>query len=396
MNDSAHCSSSSPHLPNYLILSAHDYRTSLRTSIHFTADELVKRGKTRFFSLRYSYLSRLKKDIRLSLDDQANRCIEYRGVECYLWRAMIHPMNTRIPSLACIEDLMFRFYKEHYPPILKQWMTEANVIIFESGVSAIFIGLAKALNPTAKLIYRASDGLSTINVAQYVKKSLARHASDLEIISLVSPAMAAEIPQGDNVYHVGHGVDTNLHTLGDPSPYDAGTHMVSVGSMLFDPRFFIVAGRAFPHVTFHVIGSGKEHHPDYTPNIRVYGEMKFAKTVRYIKHAAVGIAPYGSQDVPIYLADSSMKLLQYDYFGIPAVCPHIVVGQYATRFGYEPGDSQSIVAALNRALQAPRERTRLCLNWSDTVDRILDPQRYPDTALQRTSQSAFASVAHPK
>ncbi|HHW4680980.1 MAG TPA: GumK N-terminal domain-containing glycosyltransferase, partial [Xylella taiwanensis] len=48
--------------PNYLILSAHDYRTPRRASIHFITDELAKRGDTRFFSLRYSWLSRFKKD----------------------------------------------------------------------------------------------------------------------------------------------------------------------------------------------------------------------------------------------------------------------------------------------------------------------------------------------
>lgn len=47
--------------PNYLVLSAHDYRTPRRASIHFITDELAKRGDTRFFSLRYSLLSRLKK-----------------------------------------------------------------------------------------------------------------------------------------------------------------------------------------------------------------------------------------------------------------------------------------------------------------------------------------------
>ena len=42
--------------PRYLVLSAHDYRTARRTSLHFIADELARRGRLRFFSLRDSRL----------------------------------------------------------------------------------------------------------------------------------------------------------------------------------------------------------------------------------------------------------------------------------------------------------------------------------------------------
>ena len=41
--------------PSYLLISAHhDYRMQRRSSIHFIANELAKRGTTRFFSMRYS------------------------------------------------------------------------------------------------------------------------------------------------------------------------------------------------------------------------------------------------------------------------------------------------------------------------------------------------------
>ncbi len=50
--------------PNYLVITAHDYRTPRRMTMHFIADELARRGTTRFFSLRYSALSRLRPDGR--------------------------------------------------------------------------------------------------------------------------------------------------------------------------------------------------------------------------------------------------------------------------------------------------------------------------------------------
>ncbi len=86
----------------------------------------------------------------------------------------------------------------------------------------------------------------------------------------------------------------------------------------------------------------------------------------------LGIAPYVSQQVPEYLADSSMKLLQYDFFGLPAVCPHTVVGSYPTRFGYTPGNAIELVAAIKRALQAPHQQSRQYLSWEEVVARVLE------------------------
>ncbi|WP_454832929.1 GumK N-terminal domain-containing glycosyltransferase [Pseudoxanthomonas wuyuanensis] len=365
----------------YLVLSAHDYRTPRRANIHFIADELARRGPTRFFSLRYSWLSRRTSDIRLSLDGKANRVESINGVECFLWKTPLHPFNTRRDWLRPLESLLFRAYAAFPPAVLRQWLAEADVVIFESGLAVEFIALARQLNPHARLIYRASDGLDTINVAQHVKDTFAQVAGELEAVVLVSAAMAEGIPSRGNVYRVGHGVDPELATLGDPSPYGEGLHAVAVGSMLFDPEFFVCASHAFPHVTFHVIGSGRDRMPGYGDNVIVYGEMPHRQTIPYIKHANFGIAPYASEDVPAYLADSSLKLLQYDYFALPAVCPNAVVGGYRSRFGYTPGDGQSIAAAIDAALRAPRIRFRQCLDWPDTVDRVLHPEAYADTKL---------------
>lgn len=367
--------------PTYLVLSAHDYRTPRRANIHFITDQLAKRGRTRFFSLRYSLLSRLKGDMRLPLDESANRVAEHNGVDCFLWRVPVHPYNTRRRWLRPLEAALFWLYTHTPPATLTRWIREADVIVFESGIAVAFIELANRLNPTARKVYRASDGLSTIDVAHWIERRFAKVAPTLDVIALVSPAMADEIASRHNVFHVGHGVDHDLDTLGDPSPYGEGIHAVAVGSMLFDPQFIATASRAYPEVTFHVIGSGRGRMPGYGDNVQVYGEMRHAQTIAYIKHARFGIAPYASEQVPAYLADSSMKLLQYDFFGLPAVCPHAVVGGYRSRFGYSPGDEASIVAAIAAAMAAPRVRYRECLNWSDTTDRVLYPNRYPGTRM---------------
>jgi 2-beta-glucuronyltransferase len=366
---------------NSLLLTALDYRTPRKANMQFIADELAKRGTTRFFSLRYSLLSKAKHDARTFLDGRANRVETVGGVDCYLWKVLVHPFNTRRRWLAGLESLWFKWYVRSAPAILKQWMREADVIFFESGSAILFIALAARLNPQAKRVYIASDDLATINVADFVARTFAREAVSMDALCLPSARLAGDMPASTNKYLVPHGLDASIAARADPSPYPPGRHVVSVGSMLFDRTFFEQAAPAFPDVTFHVIGSGSADRGGYAANVRVYDEMHHDETLRYIKHADVGVAPYHAEQVPPYLADTSMKLMQYAFFGLPAVCPSSVVGTDPARFGYQPGNRESVIAALVRALGVGRVEARHFLSWSDVADRLVDPARYPDTRL---------------
>lgn len=368
---------------NFLVLSAHDYRSPRKASIHFIADELAKRGPTRFFSLRYSRLSRYTSDPRLSLDNLANQVATHQGVECYLWKTLIHPFNTRRTWLRPAESMMYRWYSQGRNPVLRQWIKEATVILLESGVAPVFFDLIKQLNPSAKILYRASDSLEAINVAEYVNQAFARIAGDINTIALPSKALADSIPSRHNLIFVPQGIDHSVNEKADPSPYDdEGIHAVSVGSMLFDPSFFVLASNRFPHIHFHIIGSGHPRHPGYGDNVTVYGEMPFAQTVRYIKHADIGIAPYSSTNLPAYLRDTSLKLVQYEFFKLPAICPHFIAADYPTRFGYEIGNADSIEQAINRALSPTQPlASRPVLSWGEVTERMLTPQFFRDTEM---------------
>ena len=365
----------------FLVLSAHDFRSPRKANIHFITEELAKRGHARFFSLRYSQLSRFTSDPRQSLDAHANRVERQNGVECYLWKTPLHPFNTRKRALRFGENLMFRWYVAGASPVLKRWLAEADVIIFESGVAPIFFDLARRINPRAQTIYIASDDLDTINVAHFVKQAFERAAPSMTAIRLPSRTLARAMPCQDNVYFIPHGINHDLAVTAEPSPYGSGVHAVSVGSMLFDVDFFIAASKRFPDIHFHVIGCGHAPHPDYGSNVTVYGEMPHDETVRYIRHASIGIAPYRSDDVPDYLADTSMKLIQYDFFGLPAVCPNAVTGDYSSRFGYRLGDVESIADAITKALAAPKKPSRQHLSWGQVTDRLLSPEHFPDTRI---------------
>jgi 2-beta-glucuronyltransferase len=368
---------------NYLVLSAHDYRSPRKAGIHFVAAELAKLGSTRFFSLHYSRLSRWKGDPRLSLDAQSNqKAFSPDGVECYLWRTLIHPFRISTPALAPLEALLFQRYIRHPSPVLEEWARQADVVFFESGMAPVFFDLVRALNPKARTVYIASDDLDSIKAASFVKRTYSRVAPSIDTICLKSPGMAADVPGGEaNRCVIPHGFDFSVDQHADPSPYPPGLHAVSLGSMLFDPGFFVAASREFPQITFHVIGSGHGQHPGYGPNVRVVGEMPHRQTLPYIKHASFGIAPYRAAHLPAHLGETSLKLMQYDYFKLPAVCPHAIVCQRSNRHGYEPGQPASIAHAIRLALAGPRVSTQQFLHWSEVVQRMLDPGAYEDTQL---------------
>jgi 2-beta-glucuronyltransferase len=374
---------------NFLIISAHDYRSRRKAGIHYVAAELEKLGTTRFFSCRYSLLSRLKHDTRNFIDKLANKKTIHDGVECYLWKTIIHPFNFRIPMLRFIENVLYRIYVGKPSEVMEEWIKEADTIFFDSGISPIFFDLVKKLNPTARTIYIASDNLDTIHVADYVQRTFDRVAPQMTMLCLKSRFMAAVMPPSNNKYVIPHGFDFSIADHADPTPYDEGQHAVSLGSMLFDPAFIVSASNSFPKITFHVIGSGLKAQPGYGKNVRLYEEMSHVETLPYIKHATFGVAPYDSSQVPDYLADTSLKLMQYDFFKLPAVCPIKVAADYCTRFGYEPGNTESVIRAINAAIKAPRVSCGKPLAWSESVARMLDPEQFEDTSLIQEKASKF-------
>lgn len=364
---------------SFVIMSGyHDYRSKRKANLHFIADELKQRGDVSFVSLRYSYLTRYREDPRHDLWDRANRSESFDGVDCYLWRTLIHPF--RLPKrLALLEKAVFAAFAGHLPKPMRALIEQADIVFAESGISLIYIPLIRRLNPRAQIIYMASDSLDTIHQAGPIKRAMAGNAPSIESARVPSPYLATEIPSAIKCYYIPHGIDKNEFGNIGPSPFLPGSrNAVSVGSMLFDPGFFEIAGKLFPEVMFHVIGSG--YSAPIADNVRLYPQMPFAQTLPFLKHCDFAIAPYGPGVAP-YLTHTSMKLMQYNYLGVPAVCPESIVGQGLGRFGYRGNDPVSIRHAIEQALAVARIVPIRHLSWAEVTDRLLKPNDYPDTRI---------------
>jgi 2-beta-glucuronyltransferase len=364
-----------------LFISAHDFRSLRRASVHFIAAEMATRCKTRFFSVGLSRLSQHRGDTRTSLAGQANRLATYQGVDCYLWKTSWHPFNMRNRRLGLVEAALFRTYRMMIPSIPRQWLRDSDIVFIESGISIIFIADIKRLNPRARIIYLASDELDVIDCAPTIKHDFKRHFDKIDTVRLPSQHMVPSMPHSRTSILVPHGVDRSIAATVYPDPYDGRRACVAVGSMLFDASFFSIAAAAYPDLDFHIIGAGKAAADLQGDNIIVHPEMAFAETLPYVQHAAFGVAAYRDDNSPRYLIDTSLKLRQFGLFSIPAVCPYFALGNAPGRFGYTPGDAASITAAVAAALDSRTPIIDTSQSWGEVVDRMLTPAAYPDTRL---------------
>jgi 2-beta-glucuronyltransferase len=365
----------------FLIISGHDFRSKRRASVHFIAQSLAEHGEVRFYSIGFSHVSRAKMDPRVDLWSEGNRVGELDGVQCFLERSLVHPFSTGLDCLAVPEALWFEAYAKRPREQFWDWVRSATTIIFESGMSVLLAEQVMRANPAARRIYLVSDDLKTIGCSNYLIHCLERSAPSFDYAVLTSRLLAKSMPPKLKVVYVPHGFDRKPFLSDSASPYTAPINAVSLGSTLFDESLFQVACRQFPDVTFHIIGGGRRSAKVTASNAVVQPELPFADTIRYIKHASVGIAPYANKGAPYYLSDTSLKLAQYEYAGLNAVCPFFACGEKSGRFGYDPGDSSSIVDALSRALSKPKFQPDASgfLDWENVTDRFLAPEQFEDT-----------------
>lgn len=356
-----------------LLVSRHDYRTGWRANLHFLADAYQDLGcAVRFISTGFSPLSLLSSDHRKGLFRAGNSWQTVNGIDCYLWRSLIHPFGRGLGNLKALTNGLFRWWINSPCAALDDAARGSDLIIVESGISAALIGRIRRSAPQAKIIYLVSDLLETVGAHPFIEEQLFHDRDAISQIVVVARSMAAHFEHYHRPVHfIPHGLSkSDFENIG-PSPYSAPKNLVTVGSMLFDPVVFQVGAKHFPDVHFHLIGTPPlEGKPE---NITEYGRMPFEKTLPFLKHADAGIAPYHDQDHAEYLSDSSMKLMQYDYLELPAICPDFAVGDNVNRHGYRPGNEQSVRGAIENALQTPfKANTSQVLDWKEVATRFME------------------------
>jgi 2-beta-glucuronyltransferase len=110
--------------------------------------------------------------------------------------------------------------------------------------------------------------------------------------------------------------------------------------------------------------------------------MPFRETLPWLAHATIGLAPYVYAVGADYVAESSLKLAQFEYLGLPAVTADFATAGNPNRLGYTLGDTQSMIAATRAALaRAGHITPRPFPSWDEVALRLLDPEGHPGTRI---------------
>jgi len=358
-------------LKNVLFISNHDYRSARKANIHFLAAEARELFDTvNFLSIGYSYLTNKTKDVRCSLDASANRIEQHEGIGCYLWKTAIHPRHIPGPALSLISNALYNAYARWPSHTVDKLIRDADVVVLESGLAPIFIKRIVSSGADKRIVYIASDRLETISVHNNVIRDLNKGMAHIDFVRIAARDMMIDFSNWEQKVHfIPHGIDKAVFDADCPNPFTEPLNAVSIGSMLFDPSFFQTVAPKFPDMTFHVIGSKQRH--EYPQNVVQYPEMPFEQTVGYIKHATVGLAPYRHIDGGDYLADSSMKLRQYGYAGLPSVCAQFAAAAMPRRYGYDPRNPEEMLRAMEEGIKAAETKEQVdCLSWKQVAEQI--------------------------
>jgi 2-beta-glucuronyltransferase len=352
-----------------------------KTGMVFWAETLARRGfDTYAVTVQLSLLSKMAGSHRLTrVPKEDLNTWRRRGenLSGFVWMAPVHPASFRNGLLNRAASAVYSLYPQFLPGAVLDVVKRADLVVIESCSAVLLFDRLRAIAPKhAKFVYCASDRLSTVGMHPMLAETLARTAPAYDLLRVPAQAMLDDFPPGSKVAFIPHGIDKDA--FAEPpsrSPFETpGPHVIVAGEMLFDHQAVGILLDAFPKVTFHAFGHLKLEGLESRPNLRAHGEVAFATLVGYLHHADVGLAPYLDRPEAHYLAESSLKLIQYTYCQLPVVAPHFAKAGREHVIGYDPADPESISAALRTALAYDRstiDRSRVA-TWDDVITRLLD------------------------
>ncbi len=362
-----------------ILISPHHISSKRKAGFHWIADAFAKRGwETIFLTAPIRYTAWLLGDHRTGYfsfrDTHRLKETPDPKIKSYVFMTLFNPISSNKRIFTYLSIPLVRLYGKLLPNNLKRIIEDAEIIIFESSEALLLFGAIRQLNKKAKYIYRVSDDLETIGTPQYVIDCEREIAPKFDLVSVPSEYIYRKFAHLPNCRLHYHGINKELFSKQYDVPEEYTKfekNIVFVGTSHFDYDFIKIAAESFPHWGFHIIGPLKK--VGESPHLLYYGEMPFAKTVPYIQHADVGLQNRISDRGLASLSDS-LKILQYTYCKLPIVAP---IGLQSSRKNfvyYVPGDEDSIMAALERAVEYDRRSidSSNIHSWDELAELLIE------------------------
>lgn len=363
----------------FLIGTAHFFAPIYRDAgMHRFAKSLAAKGHhVDFVTFGQSWLKQCTKPqarrYAVSAVSAARKGQNPPNLYAHVHREMFHPLSGS-PRAERFTQWFERLYGRMLDPWTQEAAREADVVILECGYAPYYFDAIRRLNDHAKMVAFYNDRLDLVG---FRSETLALNDRMMPLFDLVrtnSEALLSYLPAGANGHYIPQGVDKEKICFNSPSPYEPGTrNIVSIGNMLFDNSAVreIAAAAAAQDAEVHVIGAFMENPPS---NVTVHGEMPFERTLPFIIHADVGLAPYRPVDGADYLIQSSLKIQQYSYCGLPILVAS-QLGITGDNFVlYDRSLPNNVANAVSQAfaMGKSREYGRDVRGWDEVGDILID------------------------
>jgi 2-beta-glucuronyltransferase len=294
------------------------------------------------------------------------------NIHAHVHREAFHPPSG-YPRLNFLTKPLVAMYGRTIDDQFAEAALQADALLLECGYPLFYFETLKRLNSTAKYIAFYNDRLDLVG---FRPELLLLHNCLMPRFDMVrtnSKRLLDFLPKGTNGVYVPQGVDKSKIVFDCPSPYKPGTkNIVSVGDMLFDGTAVRqIAAVARKHgASVHVIGATMDDPPD---NVTVYGEMPFDRTLPFVVHADVGLAPYAPVAGADYLAQSSLKIQQYLYCGLPILVPSNLDMQGRNIIEFDRRVDGNVESAVSQALETRRmpDLKDNVMGWDQVTDVLL-------------------------
>lgn len=363
---------------NVCIFTNHFASSRRWANIHWIAREMAGRGyRVTFLVTGLSAFTTLKKDVRSEYVTEANRNrleeVSPHLFQYAMW-SPFHPFNLKRSLANRLVSFLWRCYPRMVlTPAVTAMLREADLIIFESGLATMLIEPVAKMKLPARLIYRVSDDLPSLGCHPVVEETEKSYPS-IDLISVLSSGYASRYPAARRLLVHRPTIAVDLFRQAQPSPFraDGKRRFLSIGSSFFDENLVLAIAEMFPADEVIVIGNIRLSR--VPGNVRLMGEMAFAKLLPYLQHADVALAPYDAERITPGLAESSHKMTQFRFYGKPIITSEVLcAGSVSGIFGYAKNDLDSIRVAADSALAAIGHVPKVepPETWASVVDDLV-------------------------
>lgn len=308
-----------------VLLTGHFPEQHRKPSMLWISEHLQRMGwHVTHVTVGYSWLSRLKRDKRLrALPHRPRPGTRFRSetLTSVFGYSPLHPVSLRADWLDRLAAPLHRVFPAWWAPRLAPHLARADLVILESGTPVMLAPLVHHLAPEARRIYRVNDDLAVLGAPAFLRDAEARIGTHVDRISTASPHLARRFA-GARVTLDPMGIPHDALRGPFPDPYGTRTpfEAICAGTTQIDLAALRHIAEARPQWRLHVLGALKQV-PELPRNVVLHGEVKFDRTVGFISHADIGLAPY--RDIPgaEYQSHNSNRMLLYRHFGLPILGP---------------------------------------------------------------------------